>query len=77
MQKGFTTSNRLSISGSGLALENVWVVFNWLKKALSRKMEPKTFSPIWKWLDSVAQKEVCEPARMRNEHPQSPKPYFR
>ena len=33
-------------SGGGLALENVWAVVNWFKEALSRKMEPETFSPI-------------------------------
>ena len=44
--KGFTSSNRLSILGAGLALENVWAVVNWFKEALSRKMEPETFSPI-------------------------------
>ena len=43
--KGFTSSNRLSISGGGLALENVWAVVNWLKEALSQKMEPENVLP--------------------------------
>ena len=43
--KGFTSSNRLSISGGGLALENVWAVVNWFQEALSRKMEPENLLP--------------------------------
>ena len=43
--KGFTISNRQSISGGGLALENVWAVVNWFKEALSRKMEPENLLP--------------------------------
>ena len=43
--KGFTSSNRVSISGGRLALENVWAVVNWFKEALSRKMEPENVLP--------------------------------